>query len=82
MVHFWYIVLLLPVVVVVGTVLTLRVNAKARYYFDYLKLRMPITGTILQKITTSRRPPSRAATAAIRPAAQSIWPVPPPPWWA
>ena len=32
----------------------IRTNPKARYYFDYLKLRMPITGTILQKIILAR----------------------------
>jgi type IV pilus assembly protein PilC len=53
-VHYWFILLLLPVLVTVGVVLTLRTNAKARYYFDYLKLRMPVTGTILQKIILAR----------------------------
>jgi len=53
-VNYWYVMVLLPVVTVVATVMTLRANAKARYYFDYLKLRMPITGTILQKIILAR----------------------------
>ncbi len=53
-IHYWFILLLLPVLVTVGAVLTLRANAKARYYFDYLKLRLPVTGTILQKIILAR----------------------------
>src|SRR5262245_15378058 len=40
-VHYWYVLLLLPVLVTAGVVATLRTNAKARYYFDYLKLRLP-----------------------------------------
>jgi type IV pilus assembly protein PilC len=53
-VHYWYVVVILPVITLVAAVLTLRANAKARYYFDYLKLRLPITGTILQKIILAR----------------------------
>jgi type IV pilus assembly protein PilC len=53
-VHYWYILLILPLLAVVGTTLMLRTNPRARYYFDYLKLRLPITGTILQKIILAR----------------------------
>ena len=46
---------MLPILAVAGiAVLILRTNAKARYYFDYLKLRMPIIGPILQKIILAR----------------------------
>jgi type IV pilus assembly protein PilC len=53
-VDYWYVMLLLPVVAIVSATFVLRTNAKARYYFDYLKLRLPITGTILQKIILAR----------------------------
>ena len=53
-INYWYILLLLPVLATVGVVMTLRTNPKARYYFDYLKLRLPVTGPILQKIILAR----------------------------
>ena len=53
-VHYWFIVLAIPVVAVAAGVAVLRSNPKARYYFDYVKLRMPVTGPILQKIILAR----------------------------
>jgi type IV pilus assembly protein PilC len=54
LVHYWFIVLMIPVAAVAAGAAVLRSNAKARYYFDYLKLRMPVTGPILQKIILAR----------------------------
>ncbi|HTT40190.1 MAG TPA: type II secretion system F family protein [Burkholderiales bacterium] len=51
---YWYVVLTLPVMVSAGAAYLVRTNPKAAYYFDYLKLRLPVTGPILQKIILSR----------------------------
>jgi len=51
---YWYVVLTLPVMVSAGGAYLVRTNPKAAYYFDYLKLRLPVTGPILQKIILSR----------------------------
>ena len=53
-VNYWFICLALPVIAVAASTFVLRTNAKARYYFDYLKLRLPLTGSILQKIILAR----------------------------
>jgi len=53
-VNYWFLCLAFPVVAVAAGLFVLRTNAKARYYFDYLKLRLPLTGTILQKIILAR----------------------------
>ena len=53
-VNYWYICLLLPVAAVAAGVAVVRSNPKAQYYFDYIKLRMPVTGGILQKIILAR----------------------------
>jgi type IV pilus assembly protein PilC len=52
--HYWYVVLLAPVIVVAGVAYFIRTNPKGTYYFDYLKLRIPITGPILEKIILAR----------------------------
>lgn len=51
---YWYVPLLLLVGSIAASIWALRTSAKARYYFDYLKLRLPITGPILQKIILAR----------------------------
>jgi type IV pilus assembly protein PilC len=53
-VNYWYVCLLLPVAAVTAGVAVVRSNPKAQYYFDYIKLRMPVTGAILQKIILAR----------------------------
>jgi type IV pilus assembly protein PilC len=52
--HYWYLVLLFPVVAVAGIAYFIRTNPKGLYYFDYIKLRIPVTGPILQKIILAR----------------------------
>jgi type IV pilus assembly protein PilC len=53
-VHFWYLVILVPIVTVAAIGYFIRTNPKGTYYFDYIKLRMPVTGAILQKIILAR----------------------------
>jgi type IV pilus assembly protein PilC len=53
-VHYWYIPVLMIIGSIGGIVSLLRTSAKARYYFDYLQLRLPVTGAILQKIIMAR----------------------------
>ena len=53
-VHYWWLILALPVVVVTGAAGYIRQSAEARYKFDYLKLKLPLTGDILHKIIMAR----------------------------
>ena len=50
----WPLLIVLPIVVVVPMAIWIRRSEKARYLWDYAKLRMPITGPILQKIILAR----------------------------
>ena len=53
-VNYWWLFLSIPFVVVTGLAAYIRQNADARYKFDYIKLKLPITGEILQKIIMAR----------------------------
>ena len=53
-VQYWWLILALPVVVVTGVAGYIRQSAEARYKFDYLKLKLPLTGDILHKIIMAR----------------------------
>ena len=53
-VHYWWLIISLPIVLIVGFALYIKQNPAARYRFDYLKLKLPITGEILQKIIMAR----------------------------
>ena len=53
-VHYWWLILALPVVVVTGVAGYIRQSPEARYKFDYLKLKLPLTGDILHKIIMAR----------------------------
>jgi type IV pilus assembly protein PilC len=53
-VNYWYLVILIPIVTAAAITYFIRTNPKGTYYFDYIKLRMPITGAILQKIILAR----------------------------
>jgi type IV pilus assembly protein PilC len=53
-VHYWWVCLLAPALVVSGVVFFIRNDPRGRYYFDYMKLRVPIVGPILQKIILAR----------------------------
>lgn len=53
-IHFWPLLLGAPLLTLIVFVLLVRQNTKARYFWDYLKLHLPITGEILQKIIVAR----------------------------
>ena len=53
-VKYWWLILALPVVVVSGVAGYIRQSPEARYKFDYLKLKLPLTGDILHKIIMAR----------------------------
>jgi type IV pilus assembly protein PilC len=50
----WPLLIALPVAVIVPLAIWIRSSEKARYLWDYAKLRMPLTGPILQKIILAR----------------------------
>jgi type IV pilus assembly protein PilC len=51
---YWYVVLAFPFVVAGVLTYLVKSSPKGQYYFDYLKLRLPVTGPILQKIILAR----------------------------
>ena len=53
-VNYWWLILALPVVVVTGVAGYIRQSPEARYRFDYIKLKLPLTGEILHKIIMAR----------------------------
>ena len=53
-VKYWWLILTVPLVVAAGTVSYVKQSAEARYRFDYIKLKLPVTGEILHKIIMAR----------------------------
>jgi len=53
-VDYWWLMLGLPLVVVMGLIAVIKSNPVARYRFDLFKLNMPVTGPILHKIIMAR----------------------------
>ena len=53
-VHYWWLILTLPMVVAAGLATWIKQSADARYKFDYVKLKLPLTGEILNKIIMAR----------------------------
>jgi len=53
-VHYWWIVIGVPILTVMGLTALIKANARAKYLFDYAKLRIPVIGPILQKIILAR----------------------------
>jgi type IV pilus assembly protein PilC len=53
-VHYWPLLLGVPFLAGVSFFMAVRQSQKARYFWDYLKLHLPITGDILQKIILAR----------------------------
>jgi type IV pilus assembly protein PilC len=53
-VKYWWLILALPFVVVTGLAAYIRQSPEARYKFDYIKLKLPLTGEILHKIIMAR----------------------------
>lgn len=50
----WPAIIALPIVVAIPLAVWIRRSDRARYLWDYAKLRMPLTGPILQKIILAR----------------------------
>lgn len=53
-VNYWWLILSLPVLLIMLVAFMVRQSPEARYRFDYIKLNMPVTGPILQKIILAR----------------------------
>ena len=53
-VNYWWLIFSLPIVVIAGLISIIKSSPDARYKFDYIKLKLPLTGDILQKIIMAR----------------------------
>lgn len=53
-VSYWWVILSVPVLLAVIIAIMVRQSAEARYKFDYVKLKIPVVGEILQKIILAR----------------------------
>ena len=53
-VNYWPLLFILPALLAVAVALMLRLNPRARYWWDYAKLHLPVIGPVLQKIILSR----------------------------
>ncbi len=53
-VNYWWLIISLPVLLVVAIAAYIKSSDSARYQFDYIKLHLPLTGEILQKIIMAR----------------------------
>ena len=54
LVAYWYVVLAVPILLVIGLRILIRVNPLARLRFDAFLLKLPLVGDILRKIILSR----------------------------
>jgi type IV pilus assembly protein PilC len=53
-VNYWWLLIAVPVVVGSGLVMMIKQDPEMKYRFDYLKLKLPLTGEILHKIIMAR----------------------------
>jgi type IV pilus assembly protein PilC len=53
-VHFWWLIISIPIAIIAGVATWIKSSADARYKFDYIKLKLPVTGDILNKIIMAR----------------------------
>jgi len=53
-VDYWWLIIGLPILIVIGLAAIIQSNPRARYRFDMLKLHLPVTGPILHKIIMAR----------------------------
>lgn len=53
-VNYWWLLIAVPVVVGSGLALMIKRDPEMKYRFDYLKLKLPLTGEILHKIIMAR----------------------------
>jgi type IV pilus assembly protein PilC len=51
---YWYLVIGVPILLAIAVVVAIKTDARARYHFDALKLKLPWLGDILTKIILSR----------------------------
>jgi type IV pilus assembly protein PilC len=54
LVNYWWAFIVVPIVLLITIIITLKRSERARYNFDYIKLNLPITGIILRKIIMAR----------------------------
>ncbi len=53
-IHYWAFVFGVPILLAAAVAASIRSSPKAAYTWDYVKLHLPVTGTILQKIILAR----------------------------
>jgi type IV pilus assembly protein PilC len=53
-VNYWWLVIGLPVLIIIGLISYIKGSPAARYKFDMIKLNLPVTGEILHKIIMAR----------------------------
>jgi len=53
-VNYWWLMITLPLVLAAGLTMLIKQSPEARYKFDYVKLKLPLTGEILQKVIMAR----------------------------
>lgn len=53
-VNYWWLIITVSLVLTASAVAYVKQSAEARYRFDYLKLKLPLTGDILHKIIMAR----------------------------
>jgi type IV pilus assembly protein PilC len=53
-VKYWWLFITLPIVAIAGTTAYIKQSPEARYRFDYILLKLPLTGEILHKIIMAR----------------------------
>ena len=53
-VNYWWLVIGVPILIMIGLATYIQTNPLARYRFDMIKLNLPITGPILHKIIMAR----------------------------
>lgn len=53
-VKYWWLFITLPVLAIAGTTAHIKQSPEGRYRFDYILLKLPLTGEILQKIIMAR----------------------------
>jgi type IV pilus assembly protein PilC len=54
LVNWWWVFVSVPVIIFVAVAAMIRSSPEARYRFDYIKLHLPVTGEVLQKIIMAR----------------------------
>ncbi len=54
LVNWWWLILGLPILAGIAIAASVKSNPVARYRFDFIKLHLPITGPVLQKIIMAR----------------------------